>query len=163
MRWLAFAALFLASACGGSKSGSDGGGAGGGSSGGGDLASTSSDMARSIAGIACGPTSACITSAQLCCSSDSGKSGDCEMTTAGTCTAATFYCDGPEDCPPALHECCFQASTAVGGGASQCQSSGYCATQVSGQLMCHADADCGAMRKCCPTSGSPYAFCKSSC
>ena len=164
MRWLVFATIVTVSACGGSSGSSNGGGggSGGGTSSVADLSLVSTDMARTTAGIACGPATACTTSAQLCCSPDNGVSGTCEQN-GDSCATLAYHCDGPEDCAPFLPECCLQASTSVGGGASQCQSSGYCATQASGQLMCHADKDCGTTLKCCAVAGSPYAFCKTSC
>jgi hypothetical protein len=168
MRWPAFATIGLlcmaaASGCGGSTSGGGGGGGGGGSSSPADLASAPADLTpRSLAGIACGAV-ACTATSQLCCSSDSGKSGDCSQN-GGSCGSIAYHCDGPEDCEPGLPQCCFQGSSVAGGSISQCQSSGYCALQATGQLMCHVDADCGTSLKCCPAAaGSPYAFCKSSC
>ncbi len=153
--------IVAVSACGGSSSSSGGGGGGG--SGVADLSMAATDMARSTAGIACGPATACATLSQLCCSADDGVSGSCEQM-SDSCASIAYHCDGPEDCEPFLPECCLQGSTAGGGAVSQCQSNGYCATQTTGQVMCHVDKDCGTTLKCCPVSASsPYAFCKTSC
>ncbi|HEX4462553.1 MAG TPA: hypothetical protein VIA18_31465 [Polyangia bacterium] len=149
------------SACGGS-SGGGGNSGGGGASGAADLALGAADMTRSTAGIACGPSTACTNETQACCSGDNGVTGTCAQSTAA-CATDAYHCDGPEDCEPFLPECCLQGSTAGGGAVSQCQSSGYCAMQSTGQLMCHVDKDCGTTLKCCAVSGSPYAFCKTSC
>jgi hypothetical protein len=109
---------------------------------------------RSTAGIACG-ASACYVDAQLCCTGDSGKSGTCDPVQAGTCGHAEFFCDGPEDCPPAEPICC------VRNGIARCQSAGACAAPDA--VMCHVVGDCATGQACCGApGGSPYALCLSS-
>lgn len=126
--------------------------------GGGDLGFTGPrDMTpRSIVGIACGANS-CTTTLELCCTADNGKSGDCQKVQTQSCGSSVFQCDGPEDCEPANPECCVQ------GGLAACRTRGFCATQTSARLMCHADADCGAGGHCCPAPASPYALCLATC
>ncbi len=116
-----------------------------------DLAGPAPDLLpRPTAGIACGP-STCFVDAQLCCTSDSGASGTCDFVQAGTCGHSEFFCDGPEDCPPAMAACC------VLNGFAQCGSIADCG---AGKRMCHKTADCATGESCCPApGGSPYALC----
>jgi hypothetical protein len=150
-----FFALLLAAACttapkpGGDMAG--GGGSGTDMSGGGgppDL------LPRSTAGIACG-ADACTTTAQLCCTSDSGKTGACAPTSAG-CGGTGFLCDGPEDCEPANRECCVEP------GIAACRPAGYCATKanIGAKIMCHISATCTSPALCkSAPNGSPYSLC----
>ena len=113
-------------------------------------------MPRSTVGIACGAV-ACTTTAQLCCTADSGKTGACQMVANPSCGSTSFLCDGPEDCPPAEPECCAEA------GLANCRVAGYCATKAASgaRLMCHVkDATCAAPSQCADApNGSPYALC----
>ncbi|MDB4965906.1 MAG: hypothetical protein JWN44_1595 [Myxococcales bacterium] len=130
--------------------------AGGGGSSGSDLAvGGPADLApRPTAGIACG-TMTCTSTAQLCCTADSGKSGTCGPTSAG-CGSTGFLCDGPEDCEPANPECCAEP------GIAACRPAGYCATKTSigARLMCHTTPSCTPPTVCMNApNGSPYALC----
>jgi hypothetical protein len=140
---------------GGGSAGSGGGGSAGSGGGGGarDLATATTDMVHPRAGISCG-TQQCSASAQYCCTSDKGATGTCNASNNFSCAAVYFFCDGPEDCPPALAECC------VVSGSATCVSRGQC-TQMSGTLMCHDGNDCGgaSSTSCCPAPKSPYALC----
>ena len=134
------------------KGGGDGGGGGGGAT---DLSAAGPpDLTpRPIAGIACGP-STCTTTLQLCCTSDQGNSGVCQMVQNPSCGASEFLCDGPEDCEPANPECCVQA------GYAACRPPGFCATQANARFMCHVTADCPTPQLCHDASnGSPYSIC----
>lgn len=134
-----------------------GGGGSGGSGGGGaaDLAVATGDMVHPLAGISCG-NKQCGASAQYCCTADKGNSGVCNATNDFNCASVYFFCDGPEDCPPALGECCV-----VNGNAS-CGTPGNCA-QMNGSLMCHKVADCAPGQSCCSAPKSPYALCLAQC
>jgi hypothetical protein len=111
------------------------------------------DLARSIAGIACG-TTPCAVFAQFCCTGSNGVTGTCVPANATSCGAAEFDCDGPEDCPPADPVCCVE------NGLAQCKADCFGATVA---IMCHDDSTCGTS-KCCPApNGSPYALCLASC
>jgi hypothetical protein len=148
--------LALAAACSSApKPNGDGGGGSGGAL---DMTMTGPpDLTpRPTAGIACG-ANACTTTLELCCTSDNGKSGDCQMVQNPSCGASEFLCDGPEDCEPANPECC------VIGGQSTCRQSGVCASITGAKLMCHKTTDCTPFL---PTAqchdagnGSPYALC----
>jgi hypothetical protein len=104
------------------------------------------DAAMSTVGIACG-TTPCAANAQYCCTDDEGKTGTCGFGSSVSCGASVFYCDGPEDCPPAEHNCCVQ------NGASQCGSSPCGNSNDTGYALCHTDADCSAIvgDVCCPS------------
>jgi hypothetical protein len=117
-----------------------------------DLAMIADLAPRSTVGIACGAT-ACAAQAQNCCSADVGQTGSCVPANM-SCPAnnATFGCDGPEDCPPFMPQCCFT------GTVSSCQDTGAC---QSGVLLCHADKDCTSPAHCCPVPHSPYGQCSS--
>lgn len=155
MRFIVVVAVALAACSSAPKGGGDGGG---GSGGGGavDMTAGPPDLTpRPIAGIACGANT-CTTTLELCCTSDSGKSGDCQKVQNPMCGASIFQCDGPEDCEPANPECCVQ------GGYAACRPAGYCGA-MGGRFMCHVDADCtqfvtGAVCKN-PGNGSPYGLC----
>jgi hypothetical protein len=146
-------AVSLLAACSSSpRSGADGGGGSGG--GAADLAPSGPPdlLPRSLAGIACGAVN-CTSQQQLCCTGDTGITGDCQMASAPSCGAAEFACDGPEDCEPADPECCVQ------GGIAFCRPSGYCASK-SGTFMCHTASDCPGGGNCCAApNGSPYKLC----
>src|SRR3954454_4752506 len=94
-----FVAVALVAAC--SSSPRPTGGGGGGSGGAADMTNVAPfDLApRGTARIACGAT-ACTQALQLCCTGDSGKTGDCQERQNPMCGVTSFYCDGPEDCPP---------------------------------------------------------------
>ena len=151
---------FVLAACSSSPKGSGDGGGGSGGGGGAPVDMTASGppdlIPRSIAGIACGAI-ACTTTLELCCTSDSGKTGDCQKVQNPMCGASEFLCDGPEDCEPANPECCVQ------GGYAACRPAGFCATQANARVMCHVDADCTpfvASALCrSPRNGSPYQLC----
>jgi hypothetical protein len=151
-------ALMIVAGCSNGTSGSKDMGAGGL-----DLAgfpldmARSGDMARTTVGIACGPTTACVAQAEECCSANVGKSGTCQSI-SGPCSGTnfTYQCDGPEDCPPAMKECCL-----VSTGASLCQDPGYCANHSGAARMCHFDSDCGSPEHCCAVPNSPYGQCSS--
>ena len=155
MRFIVVVAVALAACSSAPKGGGDGGG---GSGGGGpvDMTAGPPDLTpRPIAGIACGANT-CTTTLQLCCTSDSGRSGDCQQVQNPMCGASVFQCDGPEDCEPANPECCVQC------GYAACRPSGYCSS-MAGKFMCHVDADCtqfvsGALCRS-PGNGSPYQLC----
>ena len=118
-----------------------------------DLATAATgDMVHPRAGISCG-SEQCAASAQYCCTGDSGKSGTCDAVNMFNCAHTYFFCDGPEDCPPALGECCFA------NGSATCVTPGQCA-QMAGKLMCHVDGDCQGLR-CCEAPASPYELCLS--
>ena len=157
MRWLVFAMMMTISSCGVTTPRGDGGAAR-------DLAIAPDDLARrATLGISCGLSTMCTPTSQFCCTDDDGATGSCALNGA-PCASIAFHCDGPEDCAPFLPECCMQGSSAGGGGIAQCQTSGYCATAATGQLMCHVDKDCGTTLKCCAGPGnSPYGFCQTSC
>ena len=157
MRSVVLALALVGAACSSSpKPGGDGGS--GGAGGVADLAASGPpDLApRSTNGIACGAI-ACTTMLQFCCSADSGRTGDCQQTQNPMCGTTSFYCDGPEDCPPADKECCAEA------GIGQCRTPGYCANRAmttQAYLMCHVTADCpqGLLCRSDP-SGGPYSLC----
>ena len=110
--------------------------------------------AGTVVGIACGDTP-CAANAQFCCTSNQGKTGLCGFgDQAATCGSALFYCDGPEDCPPAEPYCC------VSNGSALCNQ-GMCAgTAQAGYAMCHTTPDCKGTGPCCAsTSGTPYRLC----
>lgn len=149
--------IVAAAACSNAPKG--GGDGGGGSGGGAALDMTASgppDLTpRPTAGIACG-ANACTTTAQLCCTSDNGVTGDCQQVQNPSCGASEFLCDGPEDCEPANPECCVQ------GGYAACRPAGYCAQQAGARFMCHVTADCTrfvATGICQNAPNSPYALC----
>lgn len=157
MRSVVLALALVGAACSSNpKPGGDGGS--GGSGGAADMVNTGPfDLApRGTSGIACGAV-ACNTLSQLCCSANSGATGECQQTQNPTCGTTSFYCDGPEDCPLADHECCVEA------GISQCRMPGYCAqraTMTQAFVMCHTNNDCTTGLVCKPApNGSPYALC----
>jgi len=128
-------------------------------SGGGDgsVASDLSGMfnfdAGTIVGIACGNTP-CAANAQYCCTSNQGKTGMCGFGAGAECGSALFYCDGPEDCPPAESFCC------VANGTGQCRSNACPGTIMGGYAMCHTTPDCKGAGTCCASkTGSPYSLC----
>lgn len=131
---------------------------------GGDLASSSLDLLASedagvVLGIACGDTP-CAANAQWCCTSTQGKTGTCGFGPPADCGSALFYCDGPEDCPPAEPYCCVQ------NGVASCGSAVCPGTIQGGIAMCHTNADCAkvGLNACCPsTTGGPYRLCLMSC
>lgn len=109
--------------------------------------------ASPVRGIACGDTP-CAANAQYCCTSNQGKTGLCGFGNEATCGSALFYCDGPEDCPPAEPYCC------VVNGTAQCKQSMCAGTIEAGFAMCHNVNDCMGSGPCCgSTSGSPYRLC----
>jgi hypothetical protein len=134
-----------------------GGGDGGGGSGGALDLSTSGppDLTpRPTAGIACGANT-CTTQQQLCCTHDNGATGDCQLVSNPSCGASEFLCDGPEDCPPAMPECC------VINGYASCYQAGVCGSN-NATFMCHTTADCTrfvATGTCQNAPNSPYALC----
>jgi hypothetical protein len=122
-----------------------------------DLTTLPPDLApRPTAGIACGPNQ-CAAGVELCCTSDRGVTGMCQRANMPSCGSAEFLCDAPDDCPPAMHECC------VMGGFANCYQTGVCA-QNGGTLMCNTVVDCPAAMNCCPApNGSPYKLCLTTC
>ncbi len=150
-------ALVVAAAASCSSAPKGGGDGGGGSGGLVDMTmSGPPDLTpRPIAGIACGANT-CTTSQQLCCTSDNGATGTCQLVSNPSCGASEFQCDGPEDCPPASPECC------VSNGFSNCYQSGVCATITGAKFMCHTTTDCTKFvtgTTCQNASNSPYALC----
>jgi hypothetical protein len=131
-----------------------GGGSGGSGGGGGgavhDMALATGDMVHPLTGISCGNMQ-CIATAQYCCTGDKGVTGTCYASNQFSCAQTYFFCDGPEDCPPALPECC------ITNGAANCVGTGECAANM-GSLMCHVAADCSGAN-CCNAKGSPYSLC----
>lgn len=138
---------------------------GGGSSGKADLATSTADAATAdlaqasspdlaqVTGIACGDTP-CAANAQFCCTSTRGTTGTCGFgNDAASCGGSLFYCDGPEDCPPAEPSCCFSTPAAV------CQASACPGTTNGGLTLCHVDKDCNAGQLCCGSASSPYKLC----
>jgi len=120
--------------------------------GGADLAMPAADLLpRSTIGIACG-ANACGAMAAYCCTGDNGATGDCTPVPKQTCGKSEFFCDGPEDCPPADPICC------VSSGIAQCASS----CSAPDEVMCHTATDCGG-GACCGAPGGVYALCLSHC
>jgi hypothetical protein len=148
-------------ACGGSSNkqdidapeggGSDGAttdGSGTDSGGGIDAAGTHADGGI---GVTCGAT--VCTGTQECCIG----AGASTCVDQGTCTTATFQCDGPEDCE-ANQVCCLGAGGAGGGGA-ECKLATQCQSNA-----CHFDTDCGGNTpSCCPIGNSAYSACLAQC
>lgn len=118
-----------------------------------DLLSPGGDAGGTVIGIACG-TTPCAANAQFCCTADQGKNGLCGYD-ASTCGSALFYCDGPEDCPPADPYCC------VLNGVGQCGNNACGGTIQYGFGMCHTTTDCANVGgTCCASSGGgPYKLC----
>jgi hypothetical protein len=91
----------------------------------------------------CGDTLCYNQEDQYCATFDWGATGTCQMSQS---PEPNFYaCDGPEDCPTMA--CCFLINASV------CGLFGFCvAGNVTGEFMCHVDADCGTAiaSKCCP-------------
>ncbi|HEX8951369.1 MAG TPA: hypothetical protein VF945_05965 [Polyangia bacterium] len=155
-RFVVALAIVVAASC---SSAPKGGGDGGGGAGGSAVDMTAGgppDLTpRPTAGIACGANT-CITTLELCCTGDNGATGDCQKVQNPTCGASEFLCDGPEDCPPAMPECC------VSNGYAACRQSGVCATITGAKFMCHTTADCTqfvATGICRNATNSPYALC----
>ena len=157
MRRLLFIVALAAACSSNPKPGGDGGSGGSGGAGG-DLAMSGPPdlLPRSTVGVACGPVN-CAQMTQICCTADSGKTGDCQPYPNATCGTTKFHCDGPEDCPPADPECCVEA------GIAECRTAGYCAMRAlstQAYLMCHTNADCGSSAVVCKIApGSPYGLC----
>jgi hypothetical protein len=154
-----FVVMLLVAGCGKGSSSGDGGGGTHDLTLPSDLAQATGDMVHPLAGITCGNMQ-CAATAQYCCTADSGDTGTCDAVNDFNCTHTFFYCDGPEDCPPALGECCVE------NGSASCMTPGNCAT-MGGTLMCHKLSDCASETgtKCCPNTsvkGSPYELCLAS-
>jgi hypothetical protein len=154
---LALAVVAVASCSSGPKGGGDGGGGAGGAPVDMTMSGPPDLTPRPTVGlIACGADN-CVANQQLCCTSDSGATGDCEMVQNPSCGSAEFLCDGPEDCAPATPECC------VSNGFASCYQTGVCATITGAKFMCHTTADCskqgltGAL--CQNKPNSPYGLC----
>lgn len=115
---------------------------------------TGTDDIGIVIGIACGDTP-CAANAQYCCTSNQGKTGLCGFGAATDCASSVFYCDGPEDCPPAEHYCC------VVNGVAQCGNTACAGTVLGGFGMCHTNTDCAVVGgTCCSSSsGGPYRLC----
>jgi hypothetical protein len=155
MRSLAVVAVVMLLGCGTKTGGHDMSGAGR------DLAGVSAtadlmslpagDMIHPRAGISCG-SQQCGASSQYCCTGDEGVTGTCNNTNNLNCADLFFYCDGPEDCPPALGECC------IVNGSANCVTPGECA-QMQGNLLCHDGTQCEGTGNCCPAPKGPYALC----
>jgi hypothetical protein len=93
-----------------------------------------------IHGVPCGGATCFNEANQYCHTSDWGQSGACEMPVGPG--PGYFACDGPEDCSTGA--CCYLDSASV------CGLFGFCvAGSVVGEFMCHTDAECGVMSKCC--------------
>ena len=125
-----------------------------------DAAFAAADLSQSlpqdlapVTGIACG-TTPCAANAQFCCTSTRGTTGMCGFgSDASNCKGSLFYCDGPEDCPPAEPVCCFSTPAAI------CQASACPGTTSGGLTLCHADKECNSGQVCCGSSTSPYKLC----
>jgi hypothetical protein len=116
-----------------------------------DLATT-----QTTAGISCG-TTPCAANAQFCCTSDSGKTGMCgQGDDAATCDGSRFYCDGPEDCPPALPECC------ITDGVANCIDTACKSQAEGGGKLCHFSSECVG-QVCCSSTETPYELCLDAC
>lgn len=155
--------VFWMAACGSSNVGTDGGGLADLATAPGDLAgadAAAQDLggsfnadAGTIVGIACGDTP-CAANAQYCCTSNQGITGFCGFGAGAECGSALFYCDGPEDCPPAEPSCC------VTNGTGQCRVNACPGTIQGGYAMCHTTPDCKGNGVCCASkTGSPYRLC----
>jgi hypothetical protein len=156
MRSVSFALAFavVAMACSKAPPGGGDGGGGGGGSGAADMTMVGPpDLSpRPIAGIACG-VNTCTTNLELCCTSDNGATGVCQQIQNSSCGSSVFLCDGSEDCPPAMPECC------VVGGYATCGQPGTCASKQNARVMCHDTSECQPGEQCLGAPSSPYSLC----
>ena len=108
-----------------------------------DLSARDAAQAPLVHGVPCGATLCFNESNQYCHTVTCGTSGTCEMSPSPS--VDLFACDGPEDC--ASHACCELK------GASVCGLFGFCvAGSTVGEFMCHTDAECGQVSRCCQKS-----------
>jgi hypothetical protein len=111
---------------------------------------------RRVPGPWCGIEGAC--EAGVCCVSGECAEGAC--TCSGTCgaSAATFACDGDEDCAGAGH-CCASVSLARSGAecsvtvsSTSCSACGSTFSTCSGTplaRLCHTSSECEGDDRCC--------------
>jgi hypothetical protein len=131
------------------------------------IGATDLAVASSQLGVPCNGTMC--TTDEVCCVSFNGAA--CMMNTGGggggfggACgaMAASFRCDGPEDCP--MGERCV-ATSGGGGGFGNFVISTRCRAQMGGNgaVVCHTDSDCTGNRQCMPAQSVPGAPALSTC